>query len=160
MANFLSAAEVLGLAIETEKAGKEYYEIAAETAQTPALRDLFRFLAGEEVKHEKLFRQLQSGLSEKPQELPYDWEELSGYLKTITDSRFFLNPNKAISLARSAQNELEAVEYALQFEKETLLFYLELNRVVKPEQRQVIDEITAQERMHIKRLAHSMVGKS
>ena len=159
MASFLSPAEVVGLAVETEKAGRQFYEQAAGKAVSAPVRELFRFLAGEEVKHERAFAGLYAKLKEQPVELPYDWDELTAYLKVITDSRFFLGPDKALALAQAAKNEQEALESALQFEKETLLFYLETARLVAEPHRAVIGEIARQERHHIRLLSEMMAGR-
>jgi rubrerythrin len=153
MANFLSPAEVVGMAVETEKAGRQFYEQVTKKATLPVVKELFSFLGSEEVKHERTFAGLYAKLKEQPVELPYDWDEVTAYLNVITDSRFFLGPDKALALAQAASDEREALESALQFEKETLLFYLETARLVAEPHRAVIGEIARQERHHIRLLS-------
>jgi rubrerythrin len=153
MATFYSPSEVVGMAVETEKAGRQFYEATAAAARSTPSRDLFVFLAGEEVKHERTYQALYEMIKGSPGELPYDWDEAKQYLKAITESKFFLTPGRALPLARSAKNEVEALEFAIQFEKETLLFYLEIERLVAAEHRAIIKELTAQERIHIRRLS-------
>ena len=153
MAVFYSPVEVVGAAIETERSGRQYYEAASVAAQQPKIKGLFEYLAGEEAKHERTFQGLFNRIKEGPAALPNDWSEVAEYLKVITDSRFFLTPDKALALADSARNERDALEFALQFEKETLLFYLELDRLIAAEHRAVVEELAAQERIHIRRLS-------
>lgn len=153
MATFLSPVEVVGMAVQTEQAGRQFYEQAASRAQSPSLKDLFQFLAGEEAKHEQRFASLYDQLRSTPAELPYNWDELVRYLKAITDSRFFLGPGKGMVLAQAAKSEQEALEFALQFEKETLLFYLELRALVGEPHQVVVEAIAREERSHIRRLA-------
>ena len=153
MATFYSPAEIVAVAVETEKAGQQYYRAVAERAATTGIKDLFVFLAGEEAKHERTFNALYQKIKETPAELPYDWDEVVQYLKVISDSRFFLGPDKTLNLAKSAGNEQEALEFALEFEKATLLFYLEIIELVGPAHRGTVLELTRQERMHIRRLA-------
>jgi rubrerythrin len=159
MATFLSPAEVVGMAVETERAGRQYYEAAAKNAVSPVVKELFRFLGSEEVKHERIFAGLYDKVNANPAELPHDWDELTAYLKVITDSRFFLGPDKALALARAAKDEAEALESALQFEKETLLFYLETARLVAEPHRGMVEEIARQERQHIRLLSEMMAGR-
>jgi rubrerythrin len=140
------------MAVEAEKAGQQYYAGAAETAKTPAVKDLFNFLAHEEAKHERTFRNLYQKLKASPSELPYDWNDVVQYLKVIVDTRFFLAPEKALSLAQAARTEAEALDFALEFEKATLLFYLEIAGLIKSEHRTVVTELVQQERMHIRKL--------
>jgi rubrerythrin len=156
---FFSPAEVVGMAVETERAGHQYYELAAKKANGPAVAELFTFLAGEEVKHEHVFAALYEKIREKPADLPFDWDELMPYLKVITDSRFFLGKDKAMALVQSARDEQEALAFALRFEKETLLFYLEITRFIAEPHRSVIGEVARQERMHIRRLSEMIAAR-
>lgn len=159
MPTFYSPAEVVGLAVETERAGQHYYELAAGDAKTAKVKELFAFLAGQEIHHRQLFEGLYRKIKETPAELPQNWDETVPYLKVITDSRFFLGDEKAINLVRAAKDEQEAVEFALQFEKETLLFYLEIGPLVADVHRPVVEDIAAQERLHIRRLSELKTGK-
>jgi len=53
-----SAEEVVELAINTEKNGKEFYEGAARDTEDKSLKDLFGFLAMQEEQHRKRFEGL------------------------------------------------------------------------------------------------------
>ena len=165
MTTLYTPTELVGLAVETEKGGRQFYEAAARDAASPAVKDLFLFLAAEEARHERTFSALHEKLKASPAELPYDWNEAVAYLRVITDSRFFLRAEGTVPIfrsgkmgqsplaaARTAGSEDGALEFALQFEKETLLFYLELTRLVGPAHQAVLDELVRQERQHIRKL--------
>jgi rubrerythrin len=151
VATFYSLTELLGLAIETERSGRQFYEASA-VANHP-LAELFTILAGEEAKHERTFQALFEKVKAAPSDLPYDWDETKQYLKAITDSKFFLTPDRALALARSARTEVDALEAALQFERETLLFYFEIERLVAAGHHSIVTELINQERIHIRRLS-------
>ena len=61
----LSGADVIDLAVQTEVRGERFYRQAAQAADKPQARQLFSFLADEEVRHKKLFQGL-SGPSSSP----------------------------------------------------------------------------------------------
>jgi rubrerythrin len=159
MATFYSPSEVVALAVETEKAGQLYYGLAAQKTTAPRNRELLAFLADQEAEHQKAFAALYDKLEKAPAELPYNWDELVLYLQAITNSRFFLRADNAIALAGSAKDEREALDYAIQFEKETLLLYLEIERLVAEPFRAVVAGIAGQERQHIRLLAERRSGK-
>jgi rubrerythrin len=155
MATLLTPAELVGLAVETEKGGRRFYAAAAAATGAPAVKDLFNYLATEEARHERVFADLHDKLKAQPAELPYDWDETSSYLRVITDSRYFLSPHSPlVQSAANVKSAGELLEIALQFEKETLLFYLELVQVVGPAHRGVLAELVGQERQHIRKLDH------
>lgn len=152
MAVFYSVVEVIEMAIKTEETGKSFYEGVAKKAKHPELRNLFTYLAGEEAKHRETFADLYQTVKEHPQSLPYNWDEMNLYLKAITESRFFLGKNKAINLVRKAQTPKQALASALEFERDTLLFYEEIMNLVSEKSRAVVEKIIAQEKKHIRQL--------
>jgi rubrerythrin len=88
-------------------------------------------------------------VQEGPETSPFDWEEVGRYLKVISDSHFFAGSDKALNLIRQAVSPLAALDLALSFEKETMLFYYGITQVVRPKERGVVEEIIAQEQNHI-----------
>ncbi len=147
-----SLPEVMQMAVETERSGKQFYEtVAAETADKQ-LKELFLFLAGEEDRHIEAFQQLARELKERPEDLPYNWEEAALYLDAITHSRYFLGKGKALDLARNSKTAAEALDHAIGFEKETLLFYTEVLAMVSERNRPVVQRLVAEEKSHVVKL--------
>lgn len=119
-----SLIEVIEMAVKTEETGLTYYENTARETKSDALK------ADEEARHRSIFLNLYNRVKELPQTSSYNWEEASQYLKAITDSQFFLGKEKAIIMVKEAKTTTQALEYALQFEKETMLFYQEIRAFV------------------------------
>lgn len=153
MAIFYSPVEVIALAVTTEQTGKKLYETAAAHARKPELAELFAFLAREEATHEQVFQGLYEQVRTIPEQLPYDWNEVQEYLKAITDTRFFAGADKAIDQAVNAEDEQRVLDFALEFERATLLFYLEIVPLVSAAARATVENLIGQERNHIRRLA-------
>ncbi len=148
-----SGPEVMEMAVQTEKGGRVFYETVAAATTDPKLAELFRYLAGEEVKHIAVFQSFARELKEKPEELAYNWEEAVPYLKALTDSRYFLGEQKAVALAGSAATPSEALEHAIGFEKETLLFYREMLDMVAERNRDALQKLIAEEKTHVVKLS-------
>lgn len=142
-----SVHEVLELAIQTEKVGYQFYtEMAAKFADSEELVSLFKTLAAKELKHEKAYTGLKEMLGEADTEIE-GYEELSHYMRAIVESEFFLGSNKALPSMDHIVTKKDAVDHALGFEKETLLFFVGVRDVVR--EKEIVDEIIAEERRHV-----------
>lgn len=140
-----SIREVIEQAVQTEKLGYQFYTVIAEKfKKNEGLNKLFSTLATKELRHEKTFRELLDIIKD---EEPINWEEAEQYLRAIVESEFFLGKNKSLPSMTHIKNVKDAVNFALGFEKETLLYFYWLRDAVR--EREVVDEIVNEERSHI-----------
>jgi rubrerythrin len=140
-----SIREVIEQAVQTEKLGNKFYTaMAKKFKENNELGKLFEILASQELKHEKTFSELKNKIRD---EEPAGWEEVSQYLRAIVDSEFFLGKGKSLSALESVKTALDAINFALGFEKETLLYYHTLGEGIK--EKKVIDTIINEEKRHI-----------
>jgi len=145
--------EVLEMAVGTERSGQAFYQTASELVKKKSLKELFQYLAEEEARHLKTFQGLYNSFKERPETTPYNWEEAKLYLQALVDSKFFAGPDKAINLAKEAKSELEAINSAIDFEKDTLLFFHQILELIKPQDEKVVKKIIEEEKKHIRRLS-------
>lgn len=151
MSFVFSADEVFSMAMEIEKSGYAYYKTVADSTKDSDLEELFRYLAKEEQKHYAFFEKLDretGGLSVSDEE----WAQISEYIKATTESRFFIGEDKAISLAKKTDTVKEAIDIAIGFEKDTLLFFYELRHITPPDSQKAADQIIEEEKLHVMRL--------
>jgi rubrerythrin len=145
--NKYSIAEIMEMAIQTERLGYQFYASMSETFKKNAdLNKLFTTLAAKEKIHEKTFAELKEIVTKSGPE-PSQWEDVSDYLRAFVESEFFLGKGKALPSMERATTAQDAVNFALGFEKETLLYYMELRTIVR--EKQVMDEIINEEKSHI-----------
>jgi rubrerythrin len=152
MSIMLSSEEIFGLAKQIERSGHAYYRTIADSAASGDLKELFAHLAEQELAHYRFFDQL----SRDYPELEVDgeeWEQTSAYIKATSDSRFFVGEDKAISLARTVKEPLAAIDIAIGFEKDTLLFFYELLNVTPPKSQAAARAIAGEEKHHIQLLS-------
>jgi len=140
------------LAVQTEKGGKLFYETVAAQSKDENLKSLFLYLADEENKHIRVFEDIAKTIKVAADEMPANWEEVSLHLKAITDSRYFLGKDKALSLIKDAKTTAQAVELALAFEKETLVFHLDATDAIPAVNRPAVESLIREERAHIRKL--------
>ncbi len=140
-----SVREVIEQAVQTEKLGADYYsKMAVRFEKSRGLKKLFQTLAAKEVIHEQRFADLKEKIKDEGVE---GWDEVSPYLRAIVESAFFLGQGKALGGLKRVKTVADAVDYALGFEKETLLYYLGIRESLKS--KKLINEIIKEERSHI-----------
>ena len=155
MGVFFSAKEMVRIAVRNEETGLDFYRLASERAKTPELKRLFDDLAVQEQAHKARFLALLDHVQEpaQPDEKPADPEETGRFIAAMTDSRLFEGEDKNIALAAKASDGKSAVEFALGFEKDTLLFFYQMLEQVRSADRALVEEIIREEKSHIRRLA-------
>lgn len=151
MGILLSGADVVDLAVQTETQGEVFYREAANKADSKQARDLFTYLAVEELRHKQVFEKLGDAITVSDLE-PAEWQEALDYINATVGQTFFTDgtPIRAIPQGSSVR---EMVEKAISFEQQTLLFFYTLRDLVQPANRQLVDAIVAEERSHVRRLA-------
>lgn len=141
-----SLESVLDLAVWLEKHGQQFYENAGKSATDPAVRNLFTTLAGEERKHCAVYTDLYetfSGKSAAGEELLGEYGNFIRLLiREITRS---LDTAEGLS-------QMDLLERALQFEKNTLLYFREIERLFTGKAQSVIAAICGEEKRHIQLL--------
>ena len=151
MSVVFSAEEVFSMAMEIEKSGYAYYKTVADGTDNPKLKELFDYLAGEEQRHYAFFESLSKEVTDlniSGEEL----EQLSEYIQATTESRFFIGEDKAIALAKKTGNVKDAIDVAIGFEKDTLLFFYEVQNVTPQKTKKAAGEIIEEEKRHVMRL--------
>ncbi|MEW6409020.1 MAG: hypothetical protein AB1488_02765, partial [Nitrospirota bacterium] len=80
-------------------------------------------------------------------EEPEGWEVVSQYLRAIVESEFFLGRNKSLPSLKHIKTGADAINFAIGFEKETLLYFYGIRGLVKEEE--IVDEIINEEKSHV-----------
>jgi len=145
--NKYSIDEILEMAVQTEKLGYQFYTGMADKFKKDAgLVKLFTTLASKEKTHERTFTNLKETVSKSGIE-PVEWEEISNYLRAFVESEFFLGRGKSLPTMDHLKTVPEVVKFALGFEKETLLYFMELRSIVK--EKAAVDAVIDEEKDHI-----------
>ncbi len=145
--NKYSIDEVMEMAIQTEKLGYQFYSgMADKFKKDTGLVKLFTTLASKEKVHERTFTNLKDDVDRGGTE-PVQWEEVTSYMRAFVESEFFLGAGKSLPIMDHIKTVQDVVKFALGFEKETLLYFMELRSIVK--EKAVMDAVIDEEKSHI-----------
>ncbi|MCK9328355.1 MAG: ferritin family protein [Candidatus Cloacimonetes bacterium] len=146
--------ELIEMAVQIEKSGYSFYDEALKKKELSEKgKKILTILRNEEVRHEKYFLSLREELDDLELDDSGDWETISNYIKTITDFRLFNNKDSAVRLAAQAVSEDEIFEYAIRFEKDTILyFYTIKDNVINSDAVKTLKSIIEEEISHVLRL--------
>ena len=149
-----SSKEILEMAVRIEENGLGFYKSASASTDNAQIKELFDYLIIEEVKHVELFEALKEAITEgEPSDYndPY-LEEESKYLNALADSSIFMKGEEGVNKAKAIKSDDEALDFAIQMEKDSILFYLELINMVRDHDRPTVKNILSEERKHIAKL--------
>lgn len=146
-----SGSELVEIAIGIERNGAAFYRALAQKTENDKARAIYQHLADEEIKHQNTFQgMLRSvGSYQPPEEYAEDYRL---YLKSLVDSSVFTDAAQAQRVAAKVASEAEALDVGIWAEKDSILFYTEMQNLVKPADHQVILDIINQERGHLNQL--------
>ena len=152
MAITFNADEIYKIAEQIELNGHKFYSDSAMRVKDSGAKQVLQDLAGMEIGHLKAFKALRAGLTEQAREdLTWDPEGQAGaYLKAAADSHVFKDTIDPTSLLKNNADAREILELALQFEKDSVIYFLGVAGVV-PEHRGKSDVLglAKQEQDHI-----------
>lgn len=152
MSILINADEVFGIGLAIESNGRAFYLTAAAVTQNAAAKALFVKLADWELVHVKLFENLRAHLpvnasTDKAYD-PYDEQAL--YIKAAGDNHVFVKNKDAEALARGCKTPVEALQLAMTFEKDSVVYYSAIQRVMAETQGAAeISKIIDEELSHI-----------
>lgn len=158
MASFFHANEIAEAAVEIERKGQAFYLRVAARAKEEKTRALFDHLAKEEAKHEVIFANLKERLGEV--ELPA-WsteEEYMTYVDSLIASHTLFNEEFVDKFVEASDDETAAIHMAMSFEKDTLLFFMEMKELVPATEKDAVQSCIEEERLHLRQL-RAMLAK-
>lgn len=144
--NIFSAGDVLQFAMRLEENGESFYRRAAASADDKGVADLFSHLADEEVKHKKIFEDLFSKASWVEPAETYPGEYFA-YLRNFIDGKAVFSGDLKESVP-GIKGTVAALDFAIQRELDSILYYQELRVFVPAKDYKSIDAIIAEERKH------------
>jgi rubrerythrin len=152
------ATDIVEMAMELEKSGEIFYGAVAQKAMSPEVRALFVELAEQEKYHYAAFKKMSGTVWDQPSAASEEWDQYLMYLQATIKSAFFEGSDKALTLAEQVTDEKEALQMALDFEKETMLFFHDLRDKVADADQPVVAGIIEEERSHVQRLGLMLQG--
>lgn len=140
--------EILKMAVELEKRGIAFYQRLQKEA-SPEVKEAFSLLAKEEEKHLAFFSDLLETVGEERDFL--DNEEVAAYLGAIVEHGVL---GKVLAGQAPPFSSFKgALEFGMQVEKESILFYQGFSSLVDPGKKQWLEKVIEEEKRHFLKLA-------
>lgn len=151
MSEMFDASEIFQFAIRIEENGEKFYRLMANKFEGGKLKDTFSFLADEEVRHKKTFEKFLSKIEsyEPAESFPGEYFQ---YLRSYADEHIFTKENTTYLAAGKIDNEKHALQFAIDREIDSILYYLEAKNLVSEDKKKEIDRIVDEERHHYLKL--------
>ena len=152
--SFLTATEALKWAMEIEENGEAFYTAVAAASGDPDVTAIFEDMAAQERGHYQVFKKMLEATKPDPDlsSVGYEQEEYATYLQVALSEALFAGPDKGTMLARQAKDRETALRAAMGFEKDTLLFFYDLQDMVSKADRETIAAVIREEKAHLRRL--------
>ncbi len=150
MINF-KASEIFQFAIRIEENGERFYRNMAQKIENTNMEKVFTFLANEEVKHKKTFENMVSKIEKYEPSESYPGEYFA-YLRAYADNIIF-SQRKLEEEMSKINDVISAVDFAIQRELDSILYFLEMKNFIPESQRNLIDGIIEEERRHFVKLS-------
>ncbi len=153
--NFYSKNDIIEMAVKMEQNGYSFYDEGLRKKDLdPKVYALLTKLRDDEKLHEKTFRALRDKLDELDLKGSTDWEEAKFYIEMLIKTHVFSDQKSAIKLAQKAKDSSDLLNYAIQFEKDTLLYFHSILKFAKGEKVvKIINTIINEEVTHIDKLS-------
>lgn len=149
MGNIFSGSEIVEIGVQIEKNGYDFYHSLLGQSKSPKAKELFAFLADEEQRHIKVFQKILAGLEGYQPAESYPGEYFA-YMSTLAQGYVFTKEGKGLEIARGVTDEKQAIDLGVGFEKDSIVFYEGMKKVVPKDDLKVIDQLIAQEQNHLK----------
>jgi rubrerythrin len=151
MGNVFAGNEIVELGIQIEKNGKDFYDTLVNQSKNSQAKDIFKYLEGEEKKHIAAFQKILDAVHkyEPPESYP---GEYFIYMNSLAKDYVFTKKDKGKEIARNTKSDKEAVDLGIKFEKDSIIFYEGMKKVVPEHQGKMVDKLVEQEKVHLYKL--------
>jgi len=148
MENTFSPQELLKIAIGVEENGKNLYETLENKAKSEKIKAIWKYLKEQEEIHRQIFKQM---LDDVDNYIVYEFSpgEYDAYLKAIASSYIFTKGLIEKKITELFNSELEAVDFGIYIEKESILALSALKEYITSDKKSVLNKIIAEERKHL-----------
>jgi rubrerythrin len=163
MGNIFAGSEIVELGIQIEKNGRDFYNaVAKQSKNLPPERgpvkggkkakEIFEYLAQEEEKHIVIFQKILDSVNKYEPAESYPGEYFA-YMNALASGYIFTQKDKGGEIAKQVTSDVGVIDLGIGFEKESIVFYVGMKKVVPEYDHKVIDKLIEQEQDHLRKLS-------
>ena len=145
------AREIFDMAVGIEEQGIAFYQTAREAASSQAA-GVLEYLIDQEKEHVQVFSRMREGVSDDsllPESYP---GERRNYIDSFTRDQVFSDPSAALRELGNISDPFEVIRVGVDFEHRSIVFYSWIKQIVRRSETEAIDQIIAEEHLHVNRL--------
>lgn len=146
------SSEVVQFAVQIEINGEKFYKTLVKKLKNEKVTDMFGYFAEQEVFHKAKFSNMLKKIETFEPAESYTGEYFA-YLQAYVENAIFTKPDTADRVIAKVKDDRDAVELAIGFEKDSVLYFLEMKRFVPENEQAIIDKIIDEEREHYLKLS-------
>jgi rubrerythrin len=148
MADTFSPQEILKVAIEIEINGRRLYDALEKKSKDEKVRGVWRYLKEQEEEHRKTFQEMLDNVGDY---IVYEFSagQYQAYIKAIAASYVFTTKLIQRRMLEGFSYDIEAIDCAIQIEKESILTYTALKDYVQSAKQQVLNKVIDEEKKHL-----------
>jgi len=152
-----SASDIMEIAIRIEENGASFYRYAEQIAKKDDEKKLFAQLAEAEVSHKQIFEKFLQAMEKSNPPESYEGE-FGAYLRTYVDNNLIFTKEIMDKQLSRVTDTRTALDFAIQRELDSILYYHEIKRLVPSGQHEAIEKIIEEERKHFQTLTNAKKG--
>jgi len=147
-----TASDIVEFAIRIEENGANFYRFAVQIARDEDTKNLFEKLADAELHHKKTFERILGAMDKTAPPEGYAGE-YAAYLHNYVDNAIIFKKEVLDQGLTKVKDSLSALDFALQREMDSILYYHEIKGLVPAHEHGTIDKIIEEERRHVDMLS-------
>ncbi len=128
---YFSGLEVIMAAKEVEKNGHRFYSTMSERASDPLLKELFTWLAQDEVEHLRRLSQLEANYQEGV--FADAEEEFLPYLSQFSATKIFPDAKRLEAVLKTESADIQALDMAIEAEEKFAEYFLKASSLAQTE---------------------------
>ena len=153
----INADYLLQMAERIEHNGADFYRMAAAYVRDDRTAQLLLRLADIEANHERIFAKMRKELGPQTGGLELDPKsETAEYLRELLAGKFFDVRTTPADLLRAKDSPQDILLTAIGLEKETLIFYEGVKRVLRPQDQSAVEAVLREEMGHVTQLLQAV----
>jgi len=151
MGNIFSGSEIAEIGIQIEKNGRDFYNELAKKITDKKIQEILQYLAAQEEKHIAMFQGILRDVENYQPAESYPGEYFA-YMSALAGDCVFTQKNTGAEAAGSIKNTADAIDKAIGFEKDSIVFYSSAKKIVPLDGQKIVDELILQEQSHLQQL--------
>lgn len=137
--------EILKFAVEKEQQAADLYQKLADQVNDAKNKDIFEGLVRDELEHKAFYAAILSSVPAESSPGVQEGEEYAAYMRQLIESS---RTTKPLPIDLSSMPLNDVLDYAIEREKDSVMFYLGLKQYVPKNAKAQVDEIIKEESRH------------